>query len=130
MLYLLFIGRLLLIDKLLGRIDEYFARYIVAVLILMMLFGVSMDKAGFGINYMTWQVLRSVCPIFRAAHSIAGKTRNHALGVPIKPCQFPIPSVVIAVLTLMPRAAKNASNKNGLKQKSTRAIIPAFDFGY
>ena len=44
MLYLLFIGRLLLIDKLLGRIDEYFARYIVDCID--KLFGVSMDKAG------------------------------------------------------------------------------------
>ena len=47
MLYLLFIGRLLLIDKLLGRIDEYFARYIVGCVdCIDKLFGVSMDKAG------------------------------------------------------------------------------------
>ncbi len=47
MLYLLFIGRLLLIDKLLGRIDEYFARYIAGYVDFVdKLFGVSMDKVG------------------------------------------------------------------------------------
>ena len=50
MLYLLFIGRLLLIvliNKLLGRIDEYFARYIAGYVDFVdKLFGVSMDKAG------------------------------------------------------------------------------------
>ena len=77
---------------------------------------------------MTWQALRSVCLniLCRPQHHFA-KPKPCAWHTN-QTCQFPIPSVVIAVLSWCHDASKMRAIKNGLKQKINNRDYPHLRF--